>query len=81
MRFTHATPEATYGFAKRFAHYKDFYARHDGLIFSKLGFGTFKKEPYKEENYTFDYKDALKMAIRGGVNVIDTRDKLPLPTK
>lgn len=72
MRFTHATPEATYGFAKRFAHYKDFYARHDGLIFSKLGFGTFKKEPYKEENYTFDYKDALKMAIRGGVNVIDT---------
>lgn len=72
MRFTHATPEATYGFAKRFAHYKDFYVRHDGLIFSKLGFGTFKKEPYKEENYTFDYKDALKMAIRSGVNVIDT---------
>lgn len=72
MRFSHATPEATYGFAKRFAHYKDFYARHDGLIFSKLGFGTFKKEPYKEENYTFDYKDALKTAIHHGVNVIDT---------
>jgi len=72
MRFNHATPEATYGFAKRFAHYKDFYVRFDGLIFSKLGFGTFKKEPYKEENYTFDYKDALKMAICGGVNVIDT---------
>jgi aryl-alcohol dehydrogenase-like predicted oxidoreductase len=72
MRFSHATPEATYGFAKRFAHYKDFYARHDGLIFSKLGFGTFKKEPYKEENYTFDYKDALKTAIQKGVNVIDT---------
>ena len=72
MRFTHATPEATYGFAKRFAHYKDFYTKYDGLIFSKLGFGTFKKEPYKEENYTFDYKDALKTAIRGGINVIDT---------
>jgi len=72
MRFTYATPEATYGFAKRFAHYKDFYARYDGLIFSKLGFGTFKKEPYKEENYTFDYKDALKTAIYNGVNVIDT---------
>lgn len=72
MRFTHATPEATYGFAKRFSHYKDFYARHDGLIFSKLGFGTFKKEPYKEENYTFDYKEALKTAIKNGVNVIDT---------
>lgn len=72
MRFSHATPEATYGFAKRFAHYKDFYTRHDGLIFSKLGFGTFKKEPYKEENYIFDYKDALKTAIHHGVNVIDT---------
>ena len=72
MRFTHATPESTYGFAKRFAHYKDFYARHDGLIFSKLGFGTFKNEPYKEENYLFDYKDALKTAIKSGVNVIDT---------
>lgn len=72
MHFPYATPEATYGFAKRFAHYKDFYARHDGLIFSKLGFGTFIKEPYKEENYTFDYKDALKTAIRNGVNVIDT---------
>lgn len=72
MRLTHATAEATYNFAKRFAHYKDFYARHDGLIFSKLGFGTFKKEPYKEENYIFDYKDALTTAIRSGVNVIDT---------
>jgi len=72
MRFTSATPEATYNFAKRFSHYKDFYARHDGLIFSKLGFGTFKKEPYKEENYTFDYKDALKTAIQSGINLIDT---------
>jgi len=72
MHYSHATPEATYGFAKRFSHYKDFYMRHDGLIFSKLGFGTFKKEPYKEENYTFDYKEALKTALRGGINVIDT---------
>ncbi|KFL35407.1 MULTISPECIES: aldo/keto reductase [unclassified Sulfurospirillum] len=72
MRLTYATAEATYSFAKRFANYKDFYARHDGLIFSKLGFGTFKKEPYKEENYTFDYKEALKTAIKSGINVIDT---------
>lgn len=72
MRFSYATPEATYQFAKRYAQYKDFYIRHNGLIFSKLGFGTFKKEPYKEENYTFDYKEALKTAIRGGINVIDT---------
>ena len=72
MCLTYATAEATYNFAKRFAHYKDFYARHNGLIFSKLGFGTFKKEPYKEENYIFDYKEALKTAIKSGVNVIDT---------
>ncbi len=72
MRHSHATPEGSYQFAKRFAHYKDFYIRHNGLIFSKLGFGTFKKEPYKEENYTFDYKEALKTAIKNGINVIDT---------
>lgn len=47
MHELYATPEATHRFAKRFSHYKDFYARFDGLIFSKLGFGTFKKEPYK----------------------------------
>ena len=72
MHELYATPEATHRFAKRFSHYKDFYARFDGLIFSKLGFGTFKKEPYKEENYLFDYKEALKTAIRGGINLIDT---------
>ena len=26
------------------------------LFFQNWVFGTFKKEPYKEENYTFDYK-------------------------
>lgn len=67
-----ATPQATYQFAKRFSHYKDFYARHDELIISKLGFGTFKKEPYKEENYTFSYHEALKTAISSGINLIDT---------
>ncbi len=72
MRFSYATPEATHQFAKRFSHYTEFYMRHEGLLFSKLGFGTFMKEPYKEENYTFDYKEALKAAIRGGINVIDT---------
>lgn len=72
MTFDYATPEATHRFAKRFSHYKDFYAKHEGLLFSKLGFGTFKKEPYKEENYLFSYKEALKEAIKGGINVIDT---------
>ncbi|MDR0580298.1 MAG: aldo/keto reductase [Campylobacteraceae bacterium] len=68
----YATSEATYGFAKKFSHYKDFYIKHNDLYFSKLGFGTFKKEPYKEENYDFDYKEALKSAVLGGINVIDT---------
>jgi aryl-alcohol dehydrogenase-like predicted oxidoreductase len=64
--------DATYNFAKKNATYKDFYIKHNDLIFSKLGLGTFVKEPYKEENYLFDYVDAVKSAIRGGINVIDT---------
>jgi hypothetical protein len=59
----YATSEATYSFAKKFSYYKDFYVKHNDLYFSKLGFWTFKKEPYKEENYDFDYKEALKLAI------------------
>ena len=46
-----ATFDDTYNFAKKFSHYKDFYIKHNDLIFSKLGLGTFNKEPYKEENY------------------------------
>ena len=72
MRFDYATPEATYQFAKRFSHYKEFYTKHKGLVFSKLGLGTYKIEPYKEENYTFDYKEALKTALSHGINFIDT---------
>jgi aryl-alcohol dehydrogenase-like predicted oxidoreductase len=68
----YATSEATYNFAKKFSHYRDFYIKHNDLYFSKLGFGTFKKEPYKEENYDFSYKEALKSAILGGINVVDT---------
>lgn len=67
-----ATPTSTYAFAKRFAHYKDFFTRFDGLVISKLGFGTFIKEPYKEENYIFSYKESLKTAISCGINLIDT---------
>jgi len=67
-----ATKEATYNFAKKFAHYKDFYTQHDDLIFSKLGLGTFNKEPYKEENYVFHYIEAVKEAIKNGINLIDT---------
>ena len=59
-----ATKEATYNFAKQFSSYKDFYTQHNDLIFSKLGLGTFNKEPYKEENYVFHYIEAVKEAIK-----------------
>jgi len=67
-----ATAHATLEFAKKFSHYKDFYIESNSLIFSKLGLGTFVKEPYKEENYVFHYIEAVKEAVRSGINHIDT---------
>lgn len=67
-----ATLDGTLAYAKRFSHYKDFYIKHNDLIFSKLGIGTFNKEPYKEENYVFHYIESVKQAIKSGVNLIDT---------
>lgn len=67
-----ATLEATLEFAKKFSHYKDFFVKSNDLIFSKLGLGTFNMEPYKEENYLFHYIEAVKEALRNGINVIDT---------
>lgn len=67
-----ATKQATYEFAKQFSNYKDFYIHHNDLIFSKLGLGTFNKEPYKEENYVFHYIEGVKQAVRSGINLIDT---------
>lgn len=67
-----ATPQDTHNFAKKFSNYKDFYIKHNNLVFSKLGLGTFNKEPYKEENYIFHYIEGVKQAIRSGINLIDT---------
>jgi len=39
---------------------------------SSLGIGTYKPEAYKEENYAFSYRDALKKAVNMGCNHIDT---------
>ncbi len=69
---SNATKEATYDFAKKFSTYKDFYIQSNDLIFSKLGLGTFNKEPYKEENYVFHYIEAVKEAVKNGINLIDT---------
>lgn len=67
-----ATLDATLGFANKFSTYKDFYIKHNGLVFSKLGLGTFNAEPYKEENYVFHYIEAVKEAIKSGINLIDS---------
>lgn len=69
----YATKEGTFSYLKRFPKYsKDFY-RYNGEVFlSSIGLGTFRKEPYREENYVLNYKDAVKTAVLNGVNVIDT---------
>lgn len=67
-----ATLQSTLDFAKKFSHYKDFYIKHNDLIFSKLGLGTFNPEPYKEENYVFHYIESVKESIKNGINFIDT---------
>lgn len=69
MRATH---EGTLNFAKKFSNYKDFYVKYNDLVFSKLGLGTFNKEPYKEENYLFSYENSVKESIENGINLIDT---------
>lgn len=69
----YATKEGTFDYLKQFPKYsKDFY-RFDGSVFvSSLGLGTFRKEPYREENYSVNYKDSVKTALANGVNLIDT---------
>ncbi|WP_375725123.1 aldo/keto reductase [Arcobacter sp. KX21116] len=69
---TEATLEATHNFAKKFSTYKEFYIKSNDLIFSKLGLGTFNKEPYKEENYVFHYIEGVKEAVKNGINLIDS---------
>ncbi len=68
-----ATREGTFAYVKKFGSYsKDFY-RFDGTYFvSSLGLGTFKSEPYKEDRYVINFAEAIKKAVRQGVNLIDT---------
>jgi len=69
----HATKEGTFGYLKKFPKYsKDFYSYEGDFFLSSLGLGTFKSEPYKEDNYIINFKDAIKMALLNGVNLIDT---------
>jgi aryl-alcohol dehydrogenase-like predicted oxidoreductase len=69
----YATKEGTFKYLKQFPKYsKDFYRFNGELFFSSLGLGTYRKEPYREENYIVNYKDAVKTAILNGINLIDT---------
>jgi len=69
----HATKEGTFGYLKKFGTYsKDFYRFNGELFFPSLGIGTYKAEPYKEENYIINYGEAIKTALRNGIHFIDT---------
>lgn len=48
-----ATLEATYSFAKKFPHYKDFYIKHNDLVFSKLGLELLIKNLTKKRTMFF----------------------------
>jgi aryl-alcohol dehydrogenase-like predicted oxidoreductase len=69
----YATKEGTFSYLKQFPKYsKDYYRFNGDFFVSSLGLGTFRKEPYREENYTLNYKESVKMAILNGINLIDT---------
>ncbi len=69
----YATKEGTFDYLKQFPKYsRDFYRFNGEAFLSSLGLGTFRKEPYREENYVISYKDAVKSAVLNGINVIDT---------
>ena len=69
----HATKEGSFRYLKRFGTYsKDFYRFNGELFFPSLGIGTYKAEPYKEDNYIINYAEAIKTALRNGINLIDT---------
>ena len=70
---SYATKEGTFAYLKKFPKYNRDFFRFNGEYFvSSLGLGTFRKEPYREENYVINYKDAIKTAVANGVNVIDS---------
>lgn len=69
----YATKEGTFNYLKKFGNYsKDFYRFNGDLFFPSLGIGTYKPEPYKEDNYIINFAEAIKMALRRGINLIDT---------
>ncbi|MBN2869451.1 MAG: aldo/keto reductase [Campylobacterales bacterium] len=68
-----ATKEGTFRYMKRFGKYsKDFYRFNGDLFFPSLGLGTYKPEPYKEDNYIINFGSSVRTALLSGINLIDT---------
>ena len=67
-----ATPEGTVRFAKRFSvpEAAGFYREVQGLSVSSIGIGTYRGE--MDDATDRGYVDAVKEALAGGVNFIDT---------
>jgi aryl-alcohol dehydrogenase-like predicted oxidoreductase len=67
-----ATNEGTLRFVSRQKAYRDFYIKSSDFILSTLGMGSYSPEAYREENYTYSFKDSIKEGIKNGINLIDT---------
>lgn len=71
MTQSFATPEGTRHYAARFSHLAaDFFREADGLLVSSVGLGTYLGSANAETDEL--YKEAIKEAVRLGVNLIDT---------
>ena len=68
----HATSEGTARYAERFADRgaHQHFRRQQGLTLSSIGIGTYLGNA--DDATDLGYADAVKRAVRNGVNVIDT---------
>ena len=65
-----ATAEATAAYAERFATLPGNYRPTIGLAVSSIGFGTYLGED--DDATDSAYAEALRVALSGGVNLVDT---------
>lgn len=65
-----ATPSGTESYASRFQNLPGNFRPMLGCSLPSIGIGTYLGEPTAEDDH--DYEGALKAALRGGINLIDT---------
>lgn len=58
--------------SKKFGKYSVTFTVLTVNCFFPLGIGTYKAEPYKEDNYIINFAEAIKTALRNGINLVDT---------